>query len=112
VGFIVIEAGSGTIGGVTYEAALGADSVRGVGNGGPYPYTFSQTFASAPQVAVTTMAGVDGGNGGWSQTHGTPQTTTTTLNLTVDEDQLADSERSHTPEQVGYVVFETAVVVP
>ncbi len=105
VGFVVIEAGHGTLGGIEFEAALGADSVRGVGNAPPYPYTFSTPFAVAPTVAVTTMAAVDGGNGGWAQVHGPAMASTTTLNLSIDEDTLGDTERAHTPEQVGYVVF-------
>ena len=56
VGFVVIESGHGTIGGVEYEAALGADTVAGVTNAPPYAYTFNTPFATAPTVAVTTMA--------------------------------------------------------
>ncbi len=112
VGFIVFEAGHGTIGGIAFEAALGADTVAGVTNAPPYTYTYNTAFASAPQVAITTMAGVDGGNGGWSYTYGASPTTTTTLDLVIDEDQIADTERNHTTEQVGYVVFETALVYP
>jgi hypothetical protein len=112
VGFIVFEAGHGTIGGVAFEALVGADTVRGVTDTPPYTYTFNTSFGSAPTVAVTTMAGVDGGNGGWSYTHGPTMATTTTLYLSIDEDQVGDSERNHTTEQVGYVVFESAVVYP
>ena len=58
VGFIVFEAGHGTIGGVAFEAALGADTVEGVGNLPPYIYTFNTPFAGAPSIALLTMAGV------------------------------------------------------
>ena len=51
------------------------------------------------------MAGMDGGNGGWAQIHGAALATTTSLFLSIDEDQVANSERNHTIEQVGYVVF-------
>ncbi|MCP4571237.1 MAG: hypothetical protein GY838_02685, partial [bacterium] len=112
VGFIVIEAGNGAISGVAYEAALGADSVKGVTNAPPYAYSFSTSFASAPAVAVTTQAAMDGGNGGWSYTYGSTQADATTLYLAVDEDTIQDTERNHTSEQVGYVVFEAAVVYP
>ena len=84
--------------------------MQGVTNSPPYTYTFNTAFGSAPTVAVTTMAGVDGGNGGWSYTYGAAPITATTLDLAVDEDQVGDSERSHTTEQVGYVVFESALV--
>jgi hypothetical protein len=112
VGFIVFEAGHGTIGGVEFEALVGADTVLGVTNSPPYTYTFDTSFASAPTMAVTTMAGVDGGNGGWSYTYGAAPTTATTLDLVIDEDQIGDTERNHTSEQVGYVVFESAFVYP
>ncbi len=110
VGFIVFETGHGTLDGVEFEAHIGADTVRGVTDSPPYAYTFNTPFAFAPTVVVTTMAGVDGGNGGWSYSHGPALATTTTLNLSIDEDQVGDSERNHTTEQVGYVVFETDFV--
>ncbi len=112
VGFIVFEAGHGTIGGVAFEALVGADTVRGVTNVPPYTYTFSTAFSTAPTVAVTTLAGMDGGNGGWSYTYGASPLTATTMGLAIDEDQVGDTERNHTPEQVGYVVFESSVVYP
>ena len=112
IGFIVFEADHGTIGDVEFEALLGTDTVLGVSNSPPYTYTFDSAFASAPTVAVTTMAGVDGANGGWSYTYGASPTTATTIDLVIDEDQLADTERNHINEQVGYVVFETAVAYP
>ncbi|MCP4593903.1 MAG: hypothetical protein GY842_24475, partial [bacterium] len=112
VGFIVIESGNGSISGVAFEAALGADTVRGITNSPPYAYTFNTSFASAPAVAVTTQAAMDGGNGGWSYTYGSTQADATTMYLAVDEDTIQDTERNHTTEQVGYVVFESAVVYP
>ena len=108
VGVVIFEADHGTLGGVEFEAALGADSVRGVTNAPPYAYTFNTTFASAPSVGLATMAAVDGGNGGWAYTFGGTPMTATTLNLVIDEDQINDTERNHTPEQVGYVVFAGA----
>ncbi len=112
VGFIVFEAGHGTIGGVEFEAALGADKVRGVGQNPPYSYSFNTAFASTPVVTVTTMAAMDGNNGGWAQTHGGTAASASTLFLSIDEDQIKDGERNHTTEQVGYVVFLTPVVYP
>jgi hypothetical protein len=112
IGFIVIEAGSGTLGGVAYSAALGGDSVRGVTNAPPYSYTFGTAFSTAPSVRVVTMAAMDGGNGGWAYVYGATGASTTTLYLAIDEDQVGDSERNHTTEQVGYLVFESNVVFP
>ncbi|MCP3910361.1 MAG: hypothetical protein GY713_05360, partial [Actinomycetia bacterium] len=107
VGIVVIETGHGTLGGVEFEAALGADTVQGVGDAPPYAYTFNTPFPTAPALSLVTMAGVDGGNGGWAYVYGSSPTTTTTLDLAIDEDQIGDAERNHTTEQVGYVVFAT-----
>ena len=112
VGFMVIEAGHGTLGGVAYEAALGADTVQGVDNGPPFAYNFAAAFGSAPQVGLASVAGMDGNNGAWAVVYGPTPTTTTRLYLAADEDQLADSERNHTDEQVGYLVFERPVLYP
>ena len=106
VGLIVFEAGHGTIGGVEFEAALGTDTVQGVSDFPPYTYTFNTSFGSSPSIALLTMAGVDGFNGGWAQVHGATLANPTTLFLSVDEDQINDTERSHSTEQVGYLVFE------
>ena len=112
VGIIVFEAGHGTIGGVEYEAALGADTIQGVTDSSPpYIYTFNNTFVTgSPTVALTTMAGMDGINGGWAQVHGA--TLADTTRLSIDEDQILDPERDHTPEQVAYVVFAGSALFP
>ena len=95
-----------------FEAALGADIVESVTNSPPYTYTFNTPFAGSPSIAVLTMAGVDGANGAWAQVHGATLANTTSLFLSVDEDQIADTERDHTAEQVGYLVFEGPVLFP
>jgi len=109
IGFIVFEAGHGTIGDVEFEALVGADTVRGVTNSAPYTYAFDTPFQFAPQVVLTTMAGVDGGNGGWAYAHGATAATASSLYLSIDEDQINDSERNHTTEQSGYIVFSSPI---
>ena len=104
IGYIVIEAGNGTLDGVNYTAALGADTVRGTTNAPPYNYTLSGI--SSASVAIITQAAMDGGNGGWAYLYGSNPISATTLQLAIDEDQVNDSERNHTTEQVGYIVFE------
>jgi hypothetical protein len=111
IGYIVFEGGPATLGGVAFEARLGGDSIRGVGNRPPYDYTFSVPFANPPQVNLATQAGMDGNNGGWAYTYG-QSVTTNAISLVIDEDQRRDWERRHTTEQVGYVVFESPVVYP
>ncbi|UCG15618.1 MAG: hypothetical protein JSV19_10020 [Phycisphaerales bacterium] len=112
VGVIVTEAGHSTIGGVGFEARLGDATVQGVDNAPPYPYSFDTAFATAPTVAVVSQAGMIGADGSWAQAYGPTLATTTTLNLSLDEDQLEDTERRHTPERVAYAVFEHPLVYP
>ena len=113
VGFIVFETGHGTIGGVEFEAALGPDTVHGVTDTSPAPpylYTFASPFATAPTIGLATQAAMDGQDGSWAQIFGATVATTTELSLSVDEDQVEDTERFHVTEQVSYVVFATPVI--
>jgi hypothetical protein len=104
VGYIVIEAGSGTIDGIPYVADLGPDTVKGVEGNPPYTYGLSNV-SFTPSTAIATQAAMDGGNGGWAILYGEPPVTNTALNLAIEEDWYLDSERKHTHEQVGYIVF-------
>ena len=103
VGYVVIESGTGAIDGVPYAAGLGADSVRGVGNGPPYVYALAGP--AAPTHAVLSQSAMDGANGGWPVLYGPTPVRPGTLHLAIDEDQARDSERRHTTEQVAYIVF-------
>ena len=104
VGYIVIEAGSGSMEGTNYVADLGPDKVQGVQNNPPYTYTFSDV-SFIPSTAIAIQAAMDGGDGGWAILYGDNPVTHTTLNLAIEEDWYWDSERKHTNEQVGYIVF-------
>jgi len=104
VGYVVIEAGIGTIEGMGYSAGLGSDSVRGVGNSPPYSYALSGL--STASTAILSQAGMDGGNGGWAILYGSAPLTASQVSLAIEEDWYRDSERRHTTEQVGYIVFE------
>ncbi|MEM7029049.1 MAG: cadherin domain-containing protein [Chloroflexota bacterium] len=110
VGYIVIEAGNGTIGGVAYEAAVGPDTVQGIGNSPPYTYTFNQAFSTVPAVGIVTQMAMDDDDGSWAYLYGASPISKDTLRLSVDEDQR-NSDRAHDPEQVGYWVFEQATSV-
>jgi hypothetical protein len=104
IGYIVLEAGSGTMSGVDYVAALGADTIRGYDNSPPFSYSLSGL--SSTSAAVVSSAAMDGGNGGWPILYGTSPVSTSSLNLAYDEDQIKDNERKHITEQVAYIVFE------
>lgn len=103
VGYIVIETGAGTLAGRDYEALLGADSVRGVDNSPPYAYPLASL--SSADVAVASLAGMDGGNGGCAMLYGSLPADGSEVGLAIDEDVLNDGERRHTTEQVSTIVF-------
>ncbi len=103
LGYFIVEAGTGSFNGISYEAALGGKSIRGVGNATPsppYSYGLSGTF----DFAVASQAGMDGYNGGWVNLYGS-NSVGASLKLVEDEDQIHDSERWHLPERVGYWAF-------
>ncbi len=108
IGYIVIESGSGTINGVDYVAALGADTVQGISDTPPYSYTISG-FATVSSATVSQNA-MDGADGGWAMLYGPAPVTTTDIDLAVNEDMIGDSERNHTTEQLGYMVFGQAAM--
>ena len=94
IGYIVIESGSSSIDGTIYEAGVGTDIVRGHNNAPPYAYNLAGTHTGT----ILAPAAVDGLDGAW------PVVTSvgSQINLFVDEDQLRDSERAHTTEQIAY----------
>lgn len=104
IGYIVFEAGLGMINGHEFLAGIGGDSIRGMTNDPPISCPLSDL--SSASVAVVSSAGMDGGDGGWPVLYGQNPVTSSNLNLAIDEDQLKDSERSHTTEQVSYAIFE------
>jgi hypothetical protein len=104
IGYIVFEAGLGMIKWHEFLARIGGDSIRGITNSPPKSYALSGL--SSASVAVFSTAGMDGGNGGWPVLYEQNPVTSSNLSLTIDEDQLRNTERSHTTEQVSYAIFE------
>ena len=108
IGYIVAEAGSGSFDGIGYSAALGGDTILGYDN---TPQSYAIGNLADPSVAIATLSGLDGGNGGWSVLYGDDPLSETSLDLVIDEDQVFDSERGHTTEQVAYLLFDQQTVV-
>ncbi len=108
IGYIVLESGNGAIDGVNYAAGVTSDGVAGITNSPPYGRTVSG-LSSAASIGIATLTAMDGGNGGWALFYGANPISNTNINLAIDEDQLNDTERAHTGEQVAYVVFEDSV---
>ncbi len=104
IGYLVIEAGPGSMDGIGYVALLGSDTIQGMSNAPPYTYSFSALPSFS--AAVASQAGMDGPNGGWAVLYGPEPATTTTIHLAIDEDQTWDTERQHITEQVACIVFD------
>ncbi len=104
VGYFVVEAGSGTADGLAFSAGVGTKTVQGMDNTPPFQYPLSGL--SAASVAVASMAGQLGADGGWAVLYGSDAVTSARLKLAVDEDLKRDSERAHTTESMSYLVFQ------
>ena len=90
---------------MAFTAALGSDIVKGVDDTSTgYDYSFSGL--STASAAAVSMAAMDGNDGAWAVLYGANPITSSTLTVVCDEDQIGGSERKHTAEQVGYIVFE------
>jgi hypothetical protein len=105
VGFIVMEKGHGTSGGIEMESGRTPNAVVGYVET-QYTHTFATSFAAVPVVTVVSQAGMKGREGSWAVLNGAK--TTSTLGVAVDEDQTADAERIHPTEEVDYIVFSAA----
>lgn len=105
VALVVIESGQWDLGKFNLQAGLGADTVAGVDNDPAYRYTI-QT-ATGALGAVASSAGMDGSDGGWPILYGDNPVTIDHIDFAIDEDQVGDSERGHTTEQVAWLVVET-----
>lgn len=115
IGYFVVETSNngGVIEGLPFRAALGSDTVKGVGDSPAYSYGYTPFTAGIPRAAVVSMAGMDGGNGGWAMMYGGNPLPTAggggVLYLAIDEDQSKDTERRHTTEQVAYFIIDPPV---
>ncbi|MGK7945329.1 MAG: hypothetical protein AB4058_12750, partial [Microcystaceae cyanobacterium] len=105
LGYVIFESGSGTIDGQKFSAQLGSDTIEGVDNNSNSQYDLSN-LDFTPQVALASQSAMDGQDGGWAILAGDNPINSNRLKLQIDEDQIGDSERKHTTEQVSYLLFE------
>ncbi len=56
-------------------------------------------------LGVLNQSAMDGNDGGWAILYGN-NSVGTSFKIAIDEDEIADSERNHTTEQVDYWMFE------
>ena len=109
VGYIILETSAGAVDGYFYEAFLGDDIVGGIENDAPFVYSH---VIEEPSVAILSSAGMDGVNGGWPVLWGDGELEMDQLRLAIDEDQIGDSERQHTTEQVAVLLLQQNRMLP
>lgn len=103
LGYVVIEAGSGTINGQAYAAGVGSDIVKGQQNSNSgYLYNVPNNFHLLG--GVLSAAAMDGNDGGWPVFKADP-IGNGGFRLAIEEDQIRDNERNHTDEQAAYLMF-------
>ncbi|MFT5082813.1 MAG: hypothetical protein ACI9Y1_000848 [Lentisphaeria bacterium] len=101
IGYLAMASGDEvTLSGVTIKAQLSPDNINGWDNG-CYSVSYSSAFASPPLV-VASQNSRDGSNGGWVRRC---SLSSSSVGLTVDEDQSSDSDRSHTTERAGVLAI-------
>jgi len=83
---------------VAFETIRSADNITG----NCTSVNFANTYP-APPIVIASLNKRDGGDGGWVRRCSTQ---TNRVQLRVDEDQANDSDRAHTTENAGVVVFE------
>lgn len=111
LGYLVFEAGNGDLDGTPFYAALGSDIVGGV-QGSSTDFLYPHSGLTNANVAILTLVGMDGDNGGWPVLYGNDPLTSTNINVRVEEDQINDAERTHTTEQFSYIVFDNGNTNP
>lgn len=109
VGFIVLEAGSGTLGGVAYRAGVTPATVQGIG--GPnaiQTFNFSSAFATVPEVALVSVTGMTSSYGTLAYSHGS--TPMTTSSIRIASDRTGHVARPQGYDRESYLVFEDPFV--
>jgi len=105
VGYIVIQEDHDMLNGIKWEAKQTADKIQGLLNSPPYNTSFEQTLPEPPNIALAFQQEMDGSDGSWAIVY---STSTRQLGLACDEDQVKDTDRSHTTEICSFIVFENA----
>lgn len=103
IGWIVFENyGTDTVDGTEFRTSIPGTEMYGHDNGCS-TYTHGGTYTS-PIVAASQLE-MDGGDGGWIRGCSLGSTS---VGFHCEEDQEYDTERAHTSEILGYIVFEEA----
>ena len=104
IGYIVIEEGTGVIDDIPY-VAQNSDNLVGIDNNNAgVTYNLPTNNLLDSLVAVATIDGMLGSNGGWANLKNASPVSSSAITLTIDEDVIADTERVHIAEKVNYLV--------
>jgi len=104
IGWIAVEKNKlGMINGIPYETYYGDDGASDGVDNTAHRIPYSQSFSSTPIVIVKQNTR-NGGDGGYARGDGTH--TSTIHDVYSEEDQIGDSERSHTNEYFGAWAFD------
>ncbi|MGH0034638.1 MAG: PQQ-dependent sugar dehydrogenase [Myxococcota bacterium] len=106
IGYVVVEAGAGRLADRGFVAGVGARTVGGMEDAPPYAYI--ATFVESVEVALARRVGraaTPSGEDGWAVLPEPPAPAAGWVPLAIDEDTLADAERSHPEEALAYVFF-------
>lgn len=106
IGYFVFESGNGNIGNYYFQAGLTNDNIRGLDNSSS-GYSIAASNLSAIDGAVLSAAKMDGNDGGFPVLFGNSPLQSASLRVSFAEDQLKDNERSHTTEQIAFLVLGT-----
>ena len=85
---------------IDFETMLTTNSIKGWQQG-CYTFSYSNTYSDTPNV-IGSQDTHDGGNGGWLRRCSIDASE---IGLTIDEDIYKDTERKHTTEQAGILIF-------
>ncbi len=109
IGHMVFESGQSQLDSVDYQVMLTGDIVRHLGHKNN---DIAINISASPEFAILTQSGMDGGDGSWPVLDGFSALSQTQLKIAVDEDQIADSERRHTTENVAFFTATAHLNVP
>lgn len=104
LGYVIFESGPGTVGSISFETGLGADTVGGWTDTPPFTYTHS---VSAATTVILSAAAMNDADGGWPILLEPSPVSGTDFDLVFQEDDKTGSyEQAHATEQVAYVVLD------